>query len=198
MARVGYARVSTVGQNLDVQMHKLHDCDKLFTEKVSARTSNRPQLQNALDWVRDGDFFVVTKLDRLARSTRDLLNIVSLLDSKRVELVVLDQNIDTYTPTGRLLLSLLGSVAQFENDLRKERQSEGIALAKSKGVTLGRKPSLTDAQIQNLRQKRLSGVLVKDLMTEFNISKASVYRYLGVDSSLEPDALLNAMERTND
>ena len=189
MARVGYARVSSVGQSLDVQMLKLQGCDKLFTEKASARTSNRPQLQNTLDWVRDGDYFVVTKLDRLARSTRDLLNIVNLLDSKRVELVVLDQNIDTSTPSGRLMLSLLGAVAQFENDLRKERQSEGIALAKSRGVALGRKASLDDVQIQSLCQKRREGILVKDLMTEFSISKASVYRYLGADAEVVTAAI---------
>ncbi len=178
MAKVGYARVSSVGQSLDVQMNKLADCDKIFQEKASARTSNRPQLQSVLDWVRDGDVFVVTKLDRLARSTRDLLNIVNHLESKKVQLVVLDQNIDTSTPAGRLMLSMLGAIAQFENDLRKERQSEGIALAKERGVPLGRKASLNDDQVIALRQKRSEGVLVKDLIVEYNISKATLYRYI--------------------
>lgn len=189
MARVGYARVSSVGQSLDVQLQKLQECDKIFQEKLSGSTRQRPELQNALDWVRDGDIFVVTKLDRLARSTRDLLNIVNLLESKKVELIVLDQNIDTSTPSGRLMLSLLGAVAQFENDLRRERQSEGIALAKSRGVALGRRSSLNDNQIQALRAKRREGVLVKDLMAEFSISKASVYRYLGADAEVVTDVI---------
>lgn len=183
MAKVGYARVSSVGQSLEVQKHKLADCDKLFTEKASARTSKRSQLQAALEWVREGDSFVVTKMDRIARSTLDLLNIVNLLESKGVELIVLDQNIDTSTPSGRLLVSMLGAIAQFENDLRRERQADGIALAKQKGVAMGRKAALNDEQIAALCSKRQAGVLIKDLMNEFVLSKASVYRYLAGTSS---------------
>lgn len=178
MATVGYARVSSTGQSLDVQLEKLKDCDKLFQEKKSGRTDNREQLQRCLEYVRDGDVFVVTKLDRLGRSTRDLLNIVNRLESKGVQLRVLDQNLDTGTPAGKLMFTMLGAIAEFENDLRRERQSEGIMLAKSRGVLMGRKAKLTEEQILEMRQRRQEGFLIKDLMTEYGLSKASVYRLM--------------------
>jgi len=178
MAFIGYARVSSYGQSLEVQLEKLNHCDKVFQEKQSARTDAREQLQLCLDYVRDGDSLCITKLDRLARSTRDLLNIVHLLESKQVKLVVLDQQIDTSTPTGRLLISTLGAIAQFENDLRKDRQLQGIALAKRKGIKFGRKFSLTDDQVTALKEKRSRGIKIVDLMAEFKVSKASVYRVL--------------------
>lgn len=178
MATVGYARVSSTGQSLDVQLEKLKDCDKLFQEKKSGRTDNREQLQQCLEYVRDGDVFVVTKLDRLGRSTRDLLNIVNRLESKGVQLRVLDQNLDTGTPAGKLMFTLLGAIAEFENDLRRERQADGIAMAKSRGVLLGRKAKLTEEQISEMRHKRQDGVLIRDLMTEYSLSKASVYRLI--------------------
>ena len=178
MATVGYARVSSTGQSLDVQLEKLKDCDKIFQEKQSGRTDKREQLQQCLEYVRDGDTFVVTKLDRLGRSTRDLLNIVNRLDGKSVQLKVLDQNLDTGTPAGKLMFTMLGAIAEFENDLRRERQADGIALAKSRGVLLGRKAKLTEEQISEMRQKRQDGILIKDLMTEYGLSKASVYRLI--------------------
>lgn len=122
--------------------------------------------------------FVVTKLDRLGRSTRDLLNIVNRLESKGVQLRVLDQNLDTGTPAGKLMFTMLGAIAEFENDLRRERQSEGIMLAKSRGVLMGRKAKLTEEQISEMRQKRQDGILIKDLMMEYSLSKASVYRLI--------------------
>jgi len=180
MARIGYARVSSTGQSLEVQKQKLKDCEKTYQEKKSARTDNRPQLQICLDYVRDGDTLVITKLDRLARSTRDLLNITSRLETKGVKLQVLDQNIDTSTPTGKLMLTMLGAIAEFENDLRKERQSDGIELAKEKGVQFGRKPTLSARQIQEMKELRESGIKIKDLMTKYSLSKASIYRLLPV------------------
>ena len=147
MSRIGYARVSSYGQSLDVQLERLAGCDRVFREKESARTDKREQLQLCLDYVRDGDVLVVTKLDRLARSTRDLLNIVNRLEQKKVELVVLDQQIDTSTAIGRLMLSMLGAIAEFENDLRKDRQMHCIALARRNGIKFGRKAALTDDQI---------------------------------------------------
>lgn len=179
MARIGYARVSSTGQSLDVQLQKMKDCDKIFKEKKSARTDNRPQLQLCLDYVRDGDTLVITKLDRLARSTRDLLNIINKLEEKAVTLLVIDQKeIDTSTSVGRFFLTVLGAVAAFENDLRKDRQADGIELAKSKGVRFGRKNTLTPEQLQKMREKREAGVLIRDLMVEFSLSKASIYRLL--------------------
>ena len=182
MARIGYARVSSYGQSLDVQLEKLKSCDRIFQEKQSARsTEKRDQLALCLDYVRDGDTLVVTKLDRLARSTRDLLNIMNSLEKKQVKLHVIDQQIDTSTPSGMLLVTMLGAIAAFENDLRKERQTDGIALAKRKGVQFGRKKALNDIQIQQVRQKRNEGKKIAELMAEYDLSKATVYRALGAE-----------------
>ena len=181
MSLIGYARVSSYGQSLDVQLEKLSHCDRVFKEKQSGRsTDKREQLALCADYVRDGDTLVVTKLDRLARSTRDLLNILNALEKKQVKLHVLDQQIDTSTPSGRLLVTMLGSIAEFENDLRKDRQADGIALAIRNGVKFGRKKALTDEQVLELRQKRSQGLKIKELMTHYSLSKASVYRALGV------------------
>jgi DNA invertase Pin-like site-specific DNA recombinase len=187
MAFIGYARVSSYGQSLEVQLEKLSHCDRIFQEKQSARTDAREQLQLCLDYVRDGDSLVITKLDRLARSTRDLLNIMQRMEDKQVKLVVLDQQIDTSTPTGMLLFTMLGAIATFENDLRKDRQMQGIELAKRKGIKFGRKFSLTDYQVTTLREKRSQGIKIVDLMNEFKVSKASVYRAL---STLKKNTLV--------
>jgi len=178
MSSIGYARVSSYGQSLEVQLEKLSFCDTVFQEKQSARNDDREQLQRCLNYLNDGDSLVITKLDRLARSTRDLLNIMSRLDRMKVKLVVLDQQIDTSSATGMLLFTMLGAIATFENDLRKDRQQQGIALAKRKGIKFGRKHSLSNHQISEICLKRASGVKIVDLMNEFNVSKASVYRVL--------------------
>jgi DNA invertase Pin-like site-specific DNA recombinase len=189
MSTIGYARVSSYGQSLDVQLDKLTHCNRIFKEKQSARsTDKREQLSLCLDYVRDGDTLVVTKLDRLARSTRDLLNILNELEKKQVKLHVIDQQIDTSTASGRLLVTMLGSIAEFENDLRKDRQADGISLARRNGVKFGRKKALNETQVQELRQKRLEGILIKDLMTHYSLSKASVYRALGVVEQSSGDA----------
>ena len=116
--RVGYARVSTAGQKSDLQLERLADCDRVFHEKVSGKsTRNRPELQNALDFVRDGDVFVVTKLGRLARSVVDLANIVQKFEVKNVDLVVLDQGIDTTSIYGRLQFNILAAIGEFERGI---------------------------------------------------------------------------------
>jgi len=180
MATIGYARVSTIGQKLDIQLEKLKDfgCEKIYQEKKSGTTANRPEFSAAIDYVRDGDTLVVTKLDRLARSTFHLTQIAENLKAKGVELVVIDQNIDTSTPTGKLLFNVLASIAEFETEIRRERQLEGIQKAKANGVKFGAKAKLTPTQIEEMRQKRSEGVLIKDLMVEYRLSKASVYRLL--------------------
>lgn len=180
MAKIGYARVSSYGQSLDVQLNKLNICDRIFQEKQSARSAEtREQLQLCLDYVRDGDVLVVTKLDRLARSTLDLHKLLHRLEQKQVKLLVLDQQIDTGTPTGMLLFTMLGAIAAFENDLRKDRQMQGIDLAKSQGVRFGRKKVFNDGQIAELRRQRSEGVKISELMQRYSVSKASVYRALG-------------------
>ena len=178
MAKVGYARVSSVGQSLDVQREKLSECDKLFEEKRSGTTDARPQLKQCLNYVREGDQLIVTRIDRLARSTLHLCQIAETLRDKGVDLVVLDQNIDTSDATGRLLFNMLGAIGQFETEIRAERQMDGIKKAKDRGVQFGKRPALTENQIIELRDKRAGGTLIKDLMEEYSLSKATIYRYL--------------------
>jgi DNA invertase Pin-like site-specific DNA recombinase len=180
MAIVGYARVSTVGQSLDVQMEKLKHCDKVFSEKKSGVDATRSELAQALNYVREGDSFVVSRLDRLARSTRHLCEISEQLRSKGVTLVVTDQSIDTQDPTGRLLFNVLASIAEFETEIRKERQMDGINQAKVKGTKFGRVAALSSEQIAELKQRRSEGELIKDLIKSYGISKASIYRYLSI------------------
>ncbi|MGZ8219539.1 recombinase family protein [Methylomagnum sp.] len=179
MATIGYARVSTVGQSLDVQPQKLRDCDKVFQEKRTGTTAERPQLKACLDYLRDGDTLVISRLDRLARSTLHLTQIADRLKEKGVELRVIDQAIDTTTPTGRFMFNMLSAIAEFETEIRKERQLDGIEAAKEKGVEFGRKAKLTPVQIEEMKAKRARGALIKDLMNEYGLSKASVCRLLG-------------------
>ena len=179
MAVIGYARVSTVGQSLDVQLTKLDHCDKTFQEKRSGCDSARSELAKALDYVREGDTFIVSRLDRLARSTRHLCEISERLRAKGVSLVVIDQAIDTSTATGRLLFNMLASIAEFETEIRKERQLDGIEQAKSKGVHFGRVKQMTPAEVIELKEARESGVKITCLMKRFKLSKSSIYRYLG-------------------
>lgn len=179
MADIGYARVSSVGQSLEVQLDKLQQCDKIFQEKKSAASGKRPRLNACLEYVRQGDSLTVTRLDRLARSTLHLCEIAALLEEKKVVLNVLDQNINTGDATGRLLFNMLGAIAQFETEIRAERQMDGIQKAKENGVSFGRKQSLTAEQISELRDRRNGGALIKCLMKDYGLSKASIYRYLG-------------------
>jgi len=180
MVKVGYGRVSSIGQSLDVQKSKLKDfgCDKIFLDKHTGTTADRPKLKEIRNYVRQGDSLVITKLDRLARSTYHLTQIAEDLKEKGVDLVVLDQNIDTSTPTGKLLFNMLASIAEFETEIRKERQMEGIAKAKEKGIKFGRKSKLQEKEIAQLRRERENGVKISDLMSKYSISKASVYRLL--------------------
>jgi len=187
MALVGYARVSSVGQSLDVQLDKLKHCDKVFQEKKSGASGKRPRLDACLEYVREGDALMVTRLDRLARSTLHLCQIATELDRKQVNLQVLDQNIDTGDATGRLLFNMLGAIAQFETEILAERQMDGIQKAKERGVHFGRKKKLTLQQMDELRHRREQGVLIKTLMQDYRLSKASVYRYLGETDASQSD-----------
>jgi DNA invertase Pin-like site-specific DNA recombinase len=178
MALVGYARVSSLGQRLDVQVAKLQHCDKLFQEQTSGSADTRPRLVACLEYVREGDTLVVTRLDRLARSTWHLCQIAELLVRKQVALQVLDQSIDTSDATGRLLFHMLGAIAQFETELRAERQREGIQNAQERGVHFGRPKKLTPLQQRDLQRRRAEGILIRTLMQDYGLSKVSVYRYL--------------------
>ncbi|WP_345867726.1 recombinase family protein [Shewanella algae] len=177
MATIGYARVSTTGQSLDAQLTALSGCDKVFQEKVSGAKNDRPQLNLMLEFVREGDSVVVTKLDRLARNTRHLLEIAEFLSGKQVTLKIQNLGIDTGTPTGKLMLTMVGAIATFERELMLERQQEGIALAKRKGVYKGRKPTamLKQSEVKKHHENGLSKV---DIATRTGISLSSVHRIL--------------------
>lgn len=154
MAIIGYGRVSSTGQSLDVQAEQLRaaGCKKIFEEKVSGTSQKgRAQLAIALDYVREGDVFVVTRLDRLARSMSDLRDIIDRLMAKGVEFRAIQQGaIDTSTSGGRLMLNMLAAVAEFETDLRRERQREGIDKAKAAGVYRGRPKTIAVDEVLSL------------------------------------------------
>jgi len=180
MARVGYARVSSSGQKLDVQIDKLKQdgCERIFTEKWSGLDQTRPELKNCLDYLREGDTLVVTRLDRLARSATHLGQMVAMFESQKIGFVVLDQQINTAAPMGKFMFHMLAAFAEFEWHIRKERQADGIAKAKQKGIQLGRKVKITPEVSKAIQQDRLSGLKIAQLMNHYQLSKASVYRAL--------------------
>ncbi len=179
MTMVGYARVSSAGQCLELQQDQLTQagCEKLFAEKQSgAAASNRMALQDALEWLREGDTLVVTRLDRLARSGKDLHDIIAKLAKKHVSFQCLQQGaVDTTSSMGKLVLGILGAVAEFETDIRKERQREGIEKAKLRGVYKGRPASIDAVQVRALHA---AGMGATAIATKLDIGRASVYRLL--------------------
>lgn len=140
--RLGYVRVSTIEQNEERQLVTMeqYQVEKVFTEKISAKDTNRPKLKELLEFAREGDTIYIHDFSRLARNTQDLLTIVETLNNKNIHLVSNKENIDTSTPTGKLLLTVIAAINTFERENLKERQAEGIAIAKKKGVYKGRKP----------------------------------------------------------
>src|SRR6478672_1598693 len=180
MTIVGYARVSSTGQDLGVQLDKLKSCDKVFKEKRSGVDAGRPELKRCLEYLREGDTLLVSKIDRLARSTSDLYRIVSLLAEKGVSFKVVDDpSIDTTSRTGKLVMGILALIAEFENDIRRERQMDGIAKAKDRGVKFGRKRELTDDRVKEIITLREAGETVPAIIKRTGFSKASIYRALG-------------------
>ncbi|UGB46595.1 recombinase family protein [Frateuria edaphi] len=179
---VGYCRVSSTSQSLAVQLGELElaGCTKVFAEKRSARYSdNRPELKACLEYVREGDTLVISRLDRMARSVLDLASIADRLHRKGVNLKVINQGIDTSTSEGKLLFGILSTFAAFELDIRSERQKAGIEAAMSAGVKFGRKKSLTDEQKLTIRRLReQEGFSIAQLQTRFHVSRATVYRAL--------------------
>jgi len=179
MALIGYARVSSSGQSLEVQRDQLlaAGCSRIFEEKRSGLSQEgREQLSLALNYVRDGDTLIVCRLDRLARSITDLRQIVDRLTAKKVAFKALQQgDLDTTSSNGRLMLNMLGAFAEFEADLRRERQREGIDKAKASGVYKGRKPSVPADDVRTLRSE---GVTPSEIAKRLGIGRASVYRAL--------------------
>lgn len=177
--RIGYQRVSTVDQNTGRQLDGVM-LDKVFTDKASGKDANRPELERALDYIREGDTLVVHSMDRLARNLEDLRRIVRELTAQGVKVEFVKENL-TFSgedsPMSTLLLSMLGAVAEFERSMILERQREGIALAKAAGKYKGRKPSLDEEQADELRARLAQGESVSGLAREYGISRQSVYNY---------------------
>ena len=180
--KVGYARTSSLEQQagLDAQFRDLNgaECEKIFSEQVSA-VGTRPELEAVIDFIREGDTLVVTKLDRLARSTQHLLEIAERVQAKGADLCILNLG-DTNTATGRLMFTVIGAIACFERELMLERQREGIAKAKSEGKYKGRKPTAL-AQAAKVRALKSNGVRPVDIARELKIGRASVYRILAAE-----------------
>jgi len=178
--RIGYGRTSTLDQRagMEAQLRDIRSagCEKIFHEQVSS-VEKRPQLEACLDFIREGDTLVVTKLDRLARSTQHLLEIADRVKSKGAALHVLNLGADTGTATGRLMFTVIGAIACFERELMLERQREGIAKAKAEGKYKGRKPT---ARARSAKIKALKAAWVRsvEIARRLGIGRASVYRVL--------------------
>ena len=187
--RVGYGRVSTRDQNPDSQEDALRaaGCEELFIDRASGKLARRPELDKALLVAnRAGDQLVITKLDRLGRSLEHLIELAKLLQSHGVDLVVLDQGIDTSTAVGRLFFQIIGAIAEFEHSLMSERTMDGLAAARARGRTGGQKPKLGPRQVKLARQmydetgrdgrRRYT---VAQIAAEFGVSRPTIYRHLG-------------------
>ncbi len=182
MANIAYVRVSTEDQNEDRQIEALksRNIDKWFIEKVSAKDMNRPKLQEMLDYIREGDTIFIHDFSRLARSTKDLLEIVDLLKMKGVELVSNKENVDSSTPAGKLMLTMIGAIAEFERANLLERQLEGIAIAKRQGKYKGRQrkkvdKDLFDAEYQKYRMRVINK---KEFAEKLNVSRPTLDKLL--------------------
>ena len=184
MAAVGYARVSTRDQNLDGQTDALEaaGCEKVFIEHASGVLAKRPALEDALDYLRTGDTLVVTKLDRLGRSVRNLKEVVDGLEKRGVGLKALSQGIDTTTPGGRLFFHMLAAIAEFEHDLIVERTKDGLAAARARGRKGGGRIKMSPTKIRQARamydEKTYT---VQQIAETFGVSRGTIYRHLGDD-----------------
>jgi len=178
--RIGYIRVSSLDQNHERQLEGIK-LDKCFTDKASGKDVNRPELEAMLNYVRDGDIIIVHSMDRLARNLDDLRKLVQQLTSQKIKIEFLKENL-TFTgedaPMSKLLLSVMGAFAEFERSLIRERQREGIALAKKKGLYKGRKPSLSEEQVEELKTRVQNGEKKTIIAKYFGISRETLYQYL--------------------
>ncbi len=183
--RVGYIRVSSIDQNPERQLEGM-TLDKVFTDKASAKDINRPQLTELLSFVREGDVIVVHSMDRLARNLEDLRRLVQTQTKRGIRIEFVKEGLSFSgddSPMATLLLSVMGAFAEFERALLKERQREGIAVAKKRGVYRGRKRSLSKEQIVDLKQRAEGGEKKAVLAREFGISRDTVYQYLRSEPS---------------
>ena len=179
--RIGYARVSTADQNLESQIDALQKagCERIFQEKASGARADRPERNRMIDMLREDDTVVVTKLNRIGRNTKDLISISELLDEKGVNLIILDNNIDTTTPLGKMFFTVMAAIAEFERELIVEGTKEGLASARARGRVGGR-PRINSITIQNALDMHESGKYsISEILAETGIGKTTLYKYLG-------------------
>lgn len=189
---VGYARTSTENQDAGYEaQHRdltAKGCERIFAEQVSSVATTRPKLEEALAFVREGDVLMVTRLDRLARSVQDLLRIVETLEKRKVTLTILNMQMDTSSATGRMMLQMIGAVAEFERRILLERQIEGISKAQREGKYKGRVPTAR-RQADEMRRLYESGMSVTEIAKKLGIHRSNVYRVLALTQpTAAPDA----------
>ena len=185
--RIGYGRVSTTDQSLDAQRDALQaaGCDQVLVDRASGKLASRPELDKALLIAREGDQLVVTKLDRLGRSLEHLISLSNELQARGVDLVVIDQGIDTSTAVGRMFFQILGAIAEFEHALMAERTRDGLAAARARGRTGGQRPKLSPRQAR-IAQEMYEALgsdgrrahTVAEIAAEFGVSRPTIYRHL--------------------
>ena len=185
--RIGYGRVSTTDQSLDAQRDALQaaGCDQVLVDRASGKLASRPELDKALLIAREGDQLVVTKLDRLGRSLEHLIVLSNELQARGVDLVVIDQGIDTSTAVGRMFFQILGAIAEFEHALMAERTRDGLAAARARGRTGGQRPKLSPRQVR-IAQEMYDQTgpdgrrthTVAEIAAEFSVSRPTIYRHL--------------------
>ena len=177
--RIGYARVSTIEQDTKLQTDALKKvkCDRIITEKASGAKIDRPELMRVLDIARKGDVLIVWKLDRLARSVRQLIETVQLLDDKGVQLRSLTENIDTSTAGGKLVFHVFAALAEFERGVIRERTLAGLAAARSDGRNGGRPPALSDDDVALAKTLLAKGEAMEKLMDRFGVTRSTLYKY---------------------
>ena len=179
---IGYARVSTKDQNATLQIDALKKagCKKIFEDKITGKHLNREGLEKAMDILRTGDTLVVWRLDRLARSLKDLITLINQLEENKIGFKSITESIDTTTPSGRLIFHIFGALAEFERNLIRDRTMAGLESARARGRVGGRPPKLSDKQITLVRKLHKEGKeSVKDICQMFNISKQTLYNYIG-------------------
>ena len=196
--RIGYVRVSSLDQNPQRQLEGI-ELDKTFTDKASGKDTKRPELENLLLFVREGDTLVVHSMDRLARNLDDLRALVQKLTRKGIRVEFLKENL-TFTgadsPMANLMLSVMGAFAEFERALIGERQREGITLAKQRGAYRGRSKSLSPTQATELRERARAGEQKTSLAREFGISRETLYQYLKTEQVGPPESNLDSADHS--
>ncbi|HLM62639.1 MAG TPA: recombinase family protein [Pyrinomonadaceae bacterium] len=183
---IGYCRISTSDQNLDLQKDALEKfgCEDIYQDVASGAKTDRSGLNEAKKYLRKGDTLVVWKLDRLGRSLRDLINIVNELEQRNVSFVSLQENIDTRTNNGKLFFHIFGALAEYEREIIRERTKAGLSAARSRGRTGGRKPAMTEEQIEQAKAMMANKKLkVKSICATLGISKATLYKYAPANDS---------------